>query len=116
MNKRVLGDMEEIITTKFLEDNGYEILCRNFRCKIGEIDIIAKNDGYLVFIEVKYRTTIKYGTPGMAINYKKQNTIMKVAQFYMSKNDIQQDMPVRFDAVLVLGNNIEIIKNAFGTM
>lgn len=116
MNKRRLGDFEELRSIEFLEANGYEIAERNFRCKFGEIDIVAKNDGYLVFIEVKYRSNLTYGSPAEAINYAKQRTIYKVAQFYMLKYKLPSETPVRFDAVIIVGDDVSLIKNAFGAM
>lgn len=116
MNKRLLGDFEEGIACEFLKKNGYVVLERNFRCKIGEIDIVASNEDYLVFVEVKYRKNNQYGEPEYAINKAKQNKIYKVAQFYMLKKGISMDTPVRFDAITITGNNIHIIKNAFGAM
>ncbi|MBR3646148.1 MAG: YraN family protein [Lachnospiraceae bacterium] len=114
VNKRVLGDIKEYLVTEYLSKNGYEILERNFRCRLGEIDIVAKESGYLVFIEVKYRSSLNYGSPELAVNYKKQNTIYKVAQYYCKKNSLPQDCPSRFDVVSVLGDDIKVIKNAFG--
>lgn len=116
MNKRVIGDSEEILAVQYLEERGYTVIDRNFRCKMGEIDIVASNEGYLVFIEVKYRSSLKYGDPAQAVNIKKQRTIYKVAQFYILKNNISQSTPVRFDVVTIVGNEINIIKNAFGAM
>lgn len=116
MNKRLLGDYEESLACEILQKNGYTIKERNFRCKIGEIDIVALDDGYLVFVEVKYRSSNKYGEPEYAIGKAKQNKIYKVAQFYMLKNRLPADTPVRFDAVTIMGDHIQIIKNAFGAM
>lgn len=116
MNKRRLGDMEEISAIAFLQNNGYKIVERNFRCKLGEIDIVAENDGYLVFLEVKYRSGLQYGNPAEAIGFKKQQTIYKVAQYYLMKHKVGDMTPVRFDAVIVVGDEISVIKNAFGGM
>lgn len=114
VNRRVLGDTKEFLITDYLSNNGYEVVERNFRCRIGEIDIIAKEAGYLVFIEVKYRSSLQYGAPEMAVDCRKQNTIYKVAQYYYKKNGLSQDYPARFDVVSVLGDDVKIIKNAFG--
>lgn len=116
MNNRRMGDIEEIRAVDFLENNGYEIIERNFRCKFGEIDIIAKDEKYLVFVEVKYRSSMLYGSPAEAISLKKQRRIYKVAQLYILKKGIPMDFPVRFDAVLIIGDEISVVKNAFGAM
>lgn len=113
MNKREVGAQKEQLACTFLQGNGYEIIEQNYRCKVGEIDIVAKDGKYLVFLEVKYRKNINMGTPFDAIDYKKQKTIRTVAKFYMYENHIGENEPVRFDAVGILGNSIEIIKDAF---
>ena len=116
MNKRVLGDTRENIAAAYLENNGYFILERNFRCRMGEIDIVANEGGYIVFVEVKYRADLKYGAPAFAVDRKKQHTIYNVASFYLKKNGISFDTPVRFDVIAITGSKIELIKNAFGVM
>ena len=60
-NKRTIGADKEQLAARYLDDNGYTVLERNFRNKTGEIDIIAKKDNYIVFVEVKYRSNNKYG-------------------------------------------------------
>lgn len=113
LNKREIGTKKEKIAVKFLVDNGYEILEQNFYASDGEIDIIAKDKDYLVFVEVKYRFNNKYGLGYESVTKKKQMTINKVAKYYMFKNNISFDSKVRFDVVSIDGNNIQIIKNAF---
>ena len=113
LNKRKIGSNNESIAIEYLKQNGYKILDKNFFTSIGEIDIIAKNDDYYVFIEVKYRKSSKYGLGYEAVNKKKQNTIMKVAEFYMYKNKIPFDSKVRFDVVSIDNDSINIFKNAF---
>ena len=103
----------EAIAIKFLKDNGYKILETNFKNKIGEVDIIAKDSETFVFVEVKARTTLKFGRPSEAVTTSKQNKIRKVATAYLIKN---RDYPalMRFDVVEVLDGKIEgHIKNAF---
>lgn len=63
-NRRQIGTEEEALAAVFLKAQGYEILEQNFRCRLGEIDIIARDGSALVFIEVKYRRNAAYGTPG----------------------------------------------------
>ena len=114
VNKRRLGSTEEEAAADFLDKLGYNIITRNFRCRQGEIDIIAEAEGILCFIEVKYRSSIRAGSPGEAINYKKQQIIYKVAEYYIYKNGLSFEMPCRFDAVIIEGENIKLIKDAFG--
>lgn len=111
INKRKVGDFYEDSVCEYLKDKGITIIERNFRCKIGEIDIIGRDKDTLVFFEVKYRKNSDYGSALMAINVSKQNKIRKVAQYYLTyKNN---EFYIRFDAVGITGNNIEWIKNAF---
>lgn len=113
MNKRSLGDDYEHIALVYLKSEGYEILEQNFRCKIGEIDIIAKKDGYIRFIEVKYRSDKRAGMPEEAVNYKKQRLICKTASYYMMKQKISMDTPCCFDVIAILDNQIKLYENAF---
>lgn len=111
-NNCILGQEAENIAYNYLQDMGYTMLERNFRCKLGEIDIIALNDGYIVFIEVKYRHNSKCGYPREAVNYYKQRNITKVATYYLVKKGAY-NKSCRFDVVEITGDNIELIKNAF---
>ena len=111
-NKRQIGTEKEKLAGAYLEKNGYEIIEYNFRCRQGEIDIVAKDGEYLVFCEVKYRSTIKNGTPFEAVNYKKQRIISRCALFYISKHGFS-NLPCRFDVISISGNEIDILKNAF---
>lgn len=113
MNNRAVGTTFEQKAANYLVENGYQILDKNFRCKIGEIDLIAKSEGYLCFIEVKYRSSTTKGFPAEAINYTKIRRITRTAEFYMLLHKIPQDTPCRFDAVVILDNEISLIKNAF---
>lgn len=114
MNKREKGKEYEEKAVLFLEGNGYKVIEKNFRCNFGEIDVIADDSECVCFIEVKYRQGIEYGFPGEAVNLKKQKTIFKTAQVFLKKNKYDFDKNYRFDVVLILGNKIELIKNAFG--
>lgn len=113
MNKRSVGTLWENEAAEYMKKNGYEILQTNFRCRIGEIDIIAKNEGYLIFAEVKYRKNQAMGTPLEAISLSKQKTIRRTASFYMLTQGLPENIPCRFDAVGILGQEITITKDAF---
>lgn len=106
------GKKGETKAVLFLKKHGYKILETNFKNKIGEIDIIAEKDGVIVFIEVKNRSTYRFGRPIEAVDFRKQNKIKKVAEIYlMVKNKYYND--VRFDVVEVSNDNLEHIENAF---
>lgn len=112
-NKRKVGFEKETEAAEYLKTRGYQILTRNFTCKSGEIDIIGKESSYLVFVEVKYRKNLETGYPGEAVDYRKQQSIIRTAEYYMKKNGISQETPCRFDVVAMVGGNIELIQNAF---
>lgn len=112
-NKRKIGDEYEQMAVIYLRKHGYRIKERNFRCKFGEVDIIAEKGKYLVFIEVKFRSSNVYGTPAEAVNYAKQRRISNVASFYLYKNKYPADTPVRFDVAAISEEGIRIIENAF---
>lgn len=112
-NKREIGDFYEEKAVKFLEEQGFEILERNFRCKIGEIDIVAKEQEYLVFVEVKYRKNVRLGLPQEAVDWRKQQKIRKVSDYYRMVNRIGENIPIRYDVVWEMGEKVELIRNAF---
>lgn len=112
-NKRTIGTKYEEAAINHLQANGYTIIAKNFRCRTGEIDIIAKENGYLIFIEVKYRRDLDKGYPHEAVNHYKMNKIINTAKHYMLTNSISFDRPCRFDVITILGDDIEVIKNAF---
>ena len=121
MKNRELGDIGEKATAAYLKKSGYEILKMNYRCRAGEIDIICKNEEYLVFVEVKTRSGSMYGDPAEAITNIKQRHISKAAQHYILSNSTYNLQP-RFDVSEVYVSNntnrptvesINIIENAF---
>lgn len=112
IKNNIEGKKGEKKAVLFLKKHGYKILETNFKNKIGEIDIIAEKDGVIVFIEVKNRSTYRFGRPIEAVDFRKQNKIKKVAEIYlMIKNKYYND--VRFDVVEVSNDNLEHIENAF---
>lgn len=112
-NKRQIGHEQETLAIEFLLSKGYHIKTRNFYSKSGEIDIIAFHEGYLTFIEVKYRANSNKGFPHEAIDYKKIQKISRTALYYLYKYKIPQDTPVRFDVVTILGSEVSVLQNAF---
>lgn len=112
MNKREVGTIYEQLAASYLEGMGYEIVKANYRCPLGEIDLVAKDGTYLVFVEVKYRKNLAAGSPLEAVTARKQQTIRRVAQWYLAEQHLE-NMPVRFDVAGILGEKITIIKDAF---
>ncbi len=112
-NKRSVGSQFEQIAVQYLMERGYVIITQNFQCRTGEIDIIAKESGYLVFVEVKYRINTTKGLPQEAINSRKMQKITRTAEYYMLTKHISMDTPCRFDAVIILNEEISLIQDAF---
>lgn len=83
MDKKTVGRLGEDFAARVLAANGYRILERNFRCKAGEIDLIASKGGRLCFVEVKTRQTARFGTPAEAVDREKQRRIRRAAEFYL---------------------------------
>ncbi len=98
------GKSCEELAGRFLKDQGYTIVERNFQTKLGEIDIVAKKDNYLVFVEVKARRSQNYGLPQEAVTTKKQAVIKKVAQAFLQKNGLEHKM-MRFDVIAITFSN-----------
>ena len=107
------GRAGEDLAAAFLEQNGHEILDRNFKCRCGEIDIISRQDGTFVFSEVKARSSAVYGLPSEAVDYHKRKRISDAAAWYLYHTYHNMDLPCRFDVIAVSGNHCKIYENAF---
>lgn len=116
---RNLGDKGEELASKYLARRGYRILERQYRCQLGEIDIIASKRDFIVFVEVKTRFNNDYGTPASAVSYMKRKRIIQIASIYMER---YPDKSARFDIVEIIGNmkggnfhkgSINHLENAF---
>lgn len=122
MTQNGLGNLGEDYACEVLAALGYELMERNFRSRFGEIDIIAKKDGFLCFIEVKTRGENAMGRPAAAVTVSKQRKILKTSEYYITlhQREIQrQDLQPRFDCMEVFADAAgeptayEFIKNAF---
>ena len=114
MNKRTIGNQKEELAAKYLSSQGIKILERNFACKIGEIDLIGLDKGCLVFVEVKFRRNTNYGYPQEAVTKNKRRKIILVSGYYRMLKHYGDNIPMRFDVVSILNNQISWDKNAFG--
>lgn len=116
MQKNTYGKIGEIIATNYLKQKGYKIIANNYKNPIGEIDIIAQDKNYLVFVEVKTRISRAFGDPAEAVNRFKQQKIRQVATMYLKQHNLLQTN-CRFDVVAILGQNgdedVRHIENAF---
>ncbi|MCD4721549.1 MAG: YraN family protein [Desulfobacula sp.] len=117
-DRKTLGQHGETAAISFLQARGFTILETNYQTKLAEIDIIAKDNDFFCFIEVKTRRSLKKGLPRESVNYSKQKKIILGATFYL-KEKKQINSRIRFDVVEVLEKNgkfdINLIKNAFST-
>ena len=111
-----LGRKGEDLAVARLKAMQYKILERNYRCPLGEMDIIARDKDTLVFVEVKTRATRDFGAPAAAVNERKQRQLSKVALTYLNQKKLTR-VAARFDVVAVEilppSPRIEVIRNAF---
>ena len=108
--KQKEGKFGEKLATRYLETMGYKILCNNFSCRQGEIDIIAKCKKEIVFIEVMTRSSVRYGEGKDAVDKNKQKHILGAAMYYLYKTK-QESAFVRIDVIEVYIGNGKITLN-----
>ncbi len=116
MNSRIAGDYYESMAAEYLQHNGFQIIERNYKCKFGEIDIIAKKNNTISFIEVKYRKNTDFGYAIEAVSKEKQNRIRKTAAYYIKERKPEKNTAYSFDIVLIQGKIMEYYSNCFGGM
>jgi len=102
----------------YLIQKGYKVLARNYRIRTGEIDLVAEDNEYIVFVEVKFRRGLTYGLPREAVGATKQQRIIRTALHYLTRHNLTES-DVRFDIVEILEQHGQLfashIENAFGT-
>ena len=115
----LLGPWGERCAAEYLRRRGFTLVACNYRCRFGEIDLIAEQEGALLFVEVKLRTNLRYGMPRESVTAKKQEKLRSAALLYLSMHGL--DAPARFDVAEVYtdvhhsarSTRIEYIENAF---
>lgn len=105
------GKYGENLACEYLKQQGLKLRTRNYRNFRGEIDLIMEEDDIIVFIEVKYRTSERFGNPLEAVDWKKQQKIKRIAYIYMA--NLKNEPRCRFDVVGILGADIQWVKGAF---
>jgi len=116
--RKLLGRRGEDAAARYLEENGYRILCRNYRCQSGEIDLVALDNDTLVFVEVRSRSCDRYGTAQESVTGRKQIKLRKLAWQYL-KAAGKTGCGCRFDVIAIMFDreskvkNLEHIENAF---
>ncbi len=110
--RQKLGAHGERLAARRYESNGYTVVARNWRCNDGELDLVLRGDGVLVFAEVKTRSSDRFGVPAEAVTPAKQRRIRKLAQRFCADTG-ERARTLRFDVVSVLRGQVEIIENCF---
>ncbi len=109
------GNAAEEQACRYLEAKGLTLVTRNFRCRGGELDLIMRDRGQLVFVEVRSRRHARYGTPAESVTRTKQQRLLRAAAFYLQRQRL--DLPCRFDVVAILQPEgepqVEWIQDAF---
>lgn len=112
MNTREIGLTGEDAAVRYLKKHKYKILERNFRTAHGEVDIIAKQKKFYVFVEVKRRSGTQFGLPREAVTPRKQQTIVQCAKVWLVQKRLM-GVPVRFDVVEILDDEISVLQDAY---
>ncbi|MDD7719534.1 MAG: YraN family protein [Eubacteriaceae bacterium] len=106
MKTKELGNLGESFACEYLLMEGYKIVCRNYRCRYGEMDIIACKNKYLYFVEIKTRRSIRFGTPAEAVGREKQMHMKRVAADFLRQHDYR-GYSVEFKVIEILINEID---------
>ncbi len=113
MNRRKVGEDKERQAAEYLAERGMRVLETNFRCRQGEIDLIGRHQGYLVFVEVKYRSSTGKGYALEAVDCRKQRRICRVADYYRYTHGMGDETGIRYDVVGIQGSEVQWVQNAF---
>jgi len=115
-DRKRTGEKGEDIACDYLRSRGYRIVERNYRCPLGEIDIVARDGDAIVFVEVKSRKSEEFGDPQLAVGMEKQKKVSRISLTYLKNKDLYP-CNARFDVVAIKmlpeGSTIELIQNAF---
>jgi putative endonuclease len=110
--RRALGAAGEARAAAWYRARGYRIVAQNWRCREGEIDLVAVRRGVLVVVEVKTRRTDRFGAPAEAVTRSKQLRLRRLAVRFLQETDARP-RSIRFDVVAILGGRLEVIEGAF---
>ena len=117
MERAELGRRGEERAARYLKKKGYRVVAKNFRCRGGEVDIVALDGATVVFVEVKTRSSRAYGPPKLAVDERKQRQLVRAALTYLSEKDLFDRASARFDVVGIDvrgdSDEVEHIINAF---
>ncbi|MCP5419245.1 MAG: YraN family protein [Gammaproteobacteria bacterium] len=109
------GSAAETLACQFLEARGLTLVSRNYRCRLGELDLIMRDAQQLVFVEVRSRASSRYGSAAETINHSKRQRLIRTATYFLQKNNYS--LPCRFDVIAITQRgaalDLEWIKDAF---
>ena len=111
-SRREIGVSGEDLAAAWYEARGYQVLERNWRCRQGELDLVLRNGGQVVFCEVKHRSGVRYGTPGEAVTHEKRQRIRHLAARWL-QDAKPRPAEIRFDVAAVLDGEVEVVQGAF---
>ena len=107
-----IGEEKECLACAYLQEKGLHLLERNYRCRRGEIDLVMREAGTLVFVEVRFRASTRFGTAAETVDSRKQRKLAATASHYLQRNPT--NLPCRFDVIALSGTNrIDWIRDAF---
>jgi len=108
------GRQAETAACDYLQQHGLILIAKNFRCRLGEIDLIMREQHTLVFIEVRYRHRKEYGSGAESVNLNKRKKLLLTAEYYLLQQQLVDRVPCRFDVLTISDHaQIEWIKDAF---
>lgn len=108
------GQQAEAVACDYLKQHGLTLLAKNFRCRLGEIDLIMREQETLVFIEVRYRRGKAYGSGAESVTFSKRKKLWLTAQYYLLQQRLADRVPCRFDVIAISNHSqIEWIRDAF---
>lgn len=117
VNSREFGTQLEAFALQQLQQQGCTLVESNFQCKLGEIDLIVRDNSNLVFVEVRYRKQNTHGGADASVDRRKQNKLIRAASFYLQSKKLTNKVACRFDVFAIQGNlaslNYNWIKDAF---
>lgn len=108
-----LGQSGEEFAVAWYRSHGYEVLDRNWRCSVGEIDLVARRGALVVVVEVKTRRTDAYGVPALAVTLPKQRRLRRLAGCWLAEHRIGRRVDIRFDVASVVGDVVTVYERAF---
>ena len=108
-----LGRHGETLAARWYENNGYRVVDRNWRCEIGEIDLVASGHGVVVFCEVKTRSSYRFGHPAEAVTTAKQVRIHRLGAAWLDAAGLKRHPRRRFDVASVVAGQVSVIEGAF---